>query len=959
MILAADIKGSGGRMITDDPNMQVRVHYSTNIYLTVTNFGLIGSQDGNWIDPESGDPAPGAEFPGGTGLEYLFEGALWIGAEIDTIDQYGNPVLDTLVSVGHDGWWDISELMPPSEGEESLWEQQVIGDEEYFAVFYDTVTNPNYVIPDPNDQRAHLPMGLKVIRNSAGWSSPDYNEFFIINYIIENIGARYLHNAWAGVYYDGDVLHESEDPYQGEGGAQDDLCGYIQHGDYGIAWIADNDGQPYDGAYDWRSPRGLTGLILLGASESGIETNFNWWISNIDADYDWGPQWQSNFDIWGIFPGGGKGTPGGDKAKYQVMSNGEHDYDQVWCALDHTGDGWITEPSNAGDLAKGYDTRFLISYGPLDIPPGDVETLTVALIGGNNLHLDPSNYNQNLRYGTDDSLSIAQYYDNLDFSDLLIKADSAISFYENNFANIPPGPPTNLTVSGWSENQISLRWNPVYPPNLTEYRIYRGTEPGVYDPEKITPDGFIDSVYTDLSVENNVTYYYVICSASQSGLQGGYSNEVFVNSGQPQTPSGLEADAGNTEVFLNWNVNPDSDLVGYIIYRAEPGEDLSVIDTTTETSYADGELVNGLAYSYSIRAFDQHGNISFFSDTVNVVPMGLDSGILLINSNMGSLNPDYDSMIVFYEDILSNYHHEIIDSRPETLPEIASYSTVIFCKEQVRGYLYFDLYDSEGILSTYLDHGGNLLIAGTRQLVLTLGFSGQLLFEEDQFPNRYLNLTGVEFPGIYNTEFSGGESAASPFGDFSVDSVRAERIEVPPGENYGRLFGIGVLIPNDSDEVIYNYVSAEPDTSNLDGRPVAIIHSTDIYNTASLEFPLYYVEEPQAYDIVRAILEAFGEVPTGVIEDSRVLPETAVLLESYPNPFNAQCTIRYAFASETHIVVKIYDILGRRIATLLDEDRPAGHDQLVWDASDFPSGIYFARLEAGTCTASVKMVLLK
>lgn len=949
----------GHHITTEAPDAQWKVHRASNIHFTITNFGHIGNAH-DLMDPDTGELAPGAEFPGGSGLDYLFMGCLWIGAEIDTIDQYGNPILDTLVSVGGDGWLSIdSELWPPPEGEESLWEQEIFGDEEFFALFSDTLTDPAYVPTDPYDGRPHIPLGLKIIRNSFCWSSPDYDQLFFLNYYLENIGQRYLHNAWIGIYYDGDVWHESENPYGPEQGAQDDLCGYIQHGDYGIALIADNDGQPYDGVYDYRSPRNVMGMILIDASETGVQTNFNWWISNVNSELDWGPQWQSNYDIWGDFQSGGRGTPGPDDEKYYVMSNGEHDYGQIWAALDHTDEGWIPGPPQAADLANGYDTRYLISFGPLDIPAGAAETLTVAYFGGQNLHVDPENYSQYLRDNTDDSLSIAQYYENLDFSDFLEMADSAISFYEHGFENIPPGPPANFRISDWDSDHIGLRWDPVTPPNLLEYRIYRGTEPGNYDPEKITPDNFVDSVFVDSNVEDNTTYYYVIASANTNGMEGNYSHEISVNSGQPQTPTGLTATSGNAEVDLNWNANSESDIFGYIIYRSEPDEDFSVIDTSETNSYLDTGLSNGYEYRYMITAVDTYGNVSFFSDIVSAFPMGFDSGILLISSNRSVQNPDFDSMAVFYQNMLEIYQSTIIDYAPQALPELASYSTIIFCQEHLLGYRYFDPFDYSGLSSSYLEAGGNVIIAGTRQITPTSSFQGILNYDTFQFPYQYLNLAGIEFPDIYNTEFTGGESVSPLFDHFSVDTSRANRIIFPPFENDGRLFGMGVLIPIDSSEVIYNYISVDPDTSIFHGRPIGIIHRTETYNTATLEFPLYYVEEPVSYDILHTILEEFGEVRVNIEDDNVPLPEETSLLQNYPNPFNSQTVFTYLLSEPGYIEISVYNILGQKVATIAEGEKNAGQHSLTWNADLLPSGIYFARLKTEQDSRTIKLLLLK
>jgi len=952
--------GKDYQIVTDLPNTQLVVHRAPNVNLSVTNYGFLGSQGGDIEDFEGiFDPAPGAMFPAGSDLDYLFQGAIWIGAEIDTVDQNGNPVLDTLVSIGNDGWWgDIFELYPEEYPGGAIWRDQVIADEEIYAEYYDTCTAP-FVVPDPNDQRPHIPLGLKITQHTKAWSSPDFNEFIILDYIIENIGSRYLHNTWVGIYYDGDVWHYSQG---GQQGAQDDICGYVQHGDYGIGWIADNDGEPADTVFDDLSPTGVLGLTLLGSSAPGLETNFNWWISNVNVAYDWGPQLVANYP--GPFPGGGNGTPGGDKAKYFVMSNGEHDYGQMWCNLTTwENNGWIPRSPQAADLADGYDTRFLISFGPFDLQSGQIETLTVAYIGGKEFHTDPNNFVLHLLGHTADSSSIAQYYANLGFGQFLQMADSAISFYEHNYANVPIGPPSNFSVTGWSENFIAFQWRSVDRPNLMEYRIYRGTEPGVYDPQPLTPAGFLDTVFVDSSIQSNIDYYYVIASVNVMDIEGGYSREVSINTGQPQTPTGLTATAGNAEVELNWDNNPDPDILGYIIYRGNYPDSCSVIDTSMTNTYTDTGLNNGLYYFYFITAVDTFQNVSFSSDTVSALPMGFDFGILLVNSNLSNLqiNPDYDSMVVFYEDILQNYEHAVIDSAPQNLTDLAPYSTLVFCKEMFYGPVYFNTSTYGDLYTRYLDAGGNIIVAGQRQLVYPNTLIGELQFNENELRNQSFNLNGLEHPHYFdNTEFSGGSSASAPFSDFVLDTTRVSRIAFPSGGvPDGRLNGIGALDPNDNNEVIYNYIATNPDTSNYHGRPIGIVHQTDTYNTAVLEFPLYYVEEPISYQILHQILSDFGEIPVGIDDNQVLLPKSTQLLQNYPNPFNNSTTLKYDLTNAGEVSITIYNILGQKVAEPVNEYQQPGAKTVTWRADDLPSGIYFARMKTENYSGNIKLMLLK
>jgi hypothetical protein len=124
------------------------------------------------------------------------------------------------------------------------------------------------------------------------------------------------------------------------------------------------------------------------------------------------------------------------------MSNGEFDYDQIWTNQDWTEDGWVQSPdaTRAEDLANGYDTRYLFSFGPFpSIFPGDTLRLTTAYVCGENLHMDPSNYDVNLSTSTADAAAVAEYYRNLEFQDFATNSQWAEWVYDN------PGVDTDTT----------------------------------------------------------------------------------------------------------------------------------------------------------------------------------------------------------------------------------------------------------------------------------------------------------------------------------------------------------------------------------------------------------------------------------------------------------------------------------------------------------------------------------
>jgi V8-like Glu-specific endopeptidase len=89
------------------------------------------------------------------------------------------------------------------------------------------------------------------------------------------------------------------------------------------------------------------------------------------------------------------------------------------------------------------------------------------------------------------------------------------------------------------------------------------------------------------------------------------------------------------------------------------------------------------------------------------------------------------------------------------------------------------------------------------------------------------------------------------------------------------------------------------------------------------------------------------------------IPEQVTLEPNYPNPFRTQTTIRYGLPEETHVQVVVYDVLGRRVATLVDEHRRAGYHRVTWTPDSFPTGTYLYRLRAGTTTRAETMTIVR
>ncbi len=89
------------------------------------------------------------------------------------------------------------------------------------------------------------------------------------------------------------------------------------------------------------------------------------------------------------------------------------------------------------------------------------------------------------------------------------------------------------------------------------------------------------------------------------------------------------------------------------------------------------------------------------------------------------------------------------------------------------------------------------------------------------------------------------------------------------------------------------------------------------------------------------------------------IPTTYRLSYNFPNPFNPSTKIRYSVPQSSNVVIKIFDILGNEIETLVDEEKSVGTYEITWYAENLPSGIYFYRLQAGSFVETKKMVFMK
>ncbi len=407
-------------------------HNIGNIVISVSNDGTFGNgwSSAGVIDCFTGAQVKSCEFPKGSQSEYLWAGDLWVGAIVGR---------DTLVSTCGMGGHEFHPNEPPFG--EMIYRSNIdparpeyadaVSEQDYVAVYYDTCTNCRGMQNDALDNRDHEPLGIQVTQKSFAWSYSYAEDFILMDYSIKNISQRRLKEVYMGIYVDADVGSLAN---QG-GRAEDDISGFRQKNPalylpehcepdsdvVNLAWTVDNEGGLVPPNVFPATPHAAATRIVRTPSDSLI-VSYNWWVRQPE---DYGPMARPIRDLVVT-----EGEPLGDRNKYHFLSNGEFDYDQHRMAVidqydsiyDPPPTNIIFRPGREGDF--GIDVRYLLSFGPFALDPGQSLPITLAYVCGEDFHTSAANF-ANLPYNPD------AWYENVNFDSLGVNATWAEWVYDN------------------------------------------------------------------------------------------------------------------------------------------------------------------------------------------------------------------------------------------------------------------------------------------------------------------------------------------------------------------------------------------------------------------------------------------------------------------------------------------------------------------------------------------------
>jgi hypothetical protein len=843
----------------------IGVHDAGDLYMAISAGSISDGFNFSSTDPETDRPTHQLTYPAASQRCYTWGGGIWVGGVVGA---------DTLVSVALDGWLAVRQfsLEDPRGGTRRIGN---FADDEFISVAVDTLSPPYYP-----------PLGVGLTTRSYSWADTLYDNFILVTYTVRNLRDYHIADAWVGLYMDNDIYHLNNQSI----GYSDDCSATLDTLLYDddpssrtlIAYSYDNNGDPVGDRWDSTSTPDVISVRLVHADFPVERCNFNWWFNNYTPSMDFGPRRLGTpDDPLRLFGDGNFGYPVTAGDKYYLLSHPEIDYDQIEVMVHDSTDGWVSAPpSQAPDFADGYDTRFMYSFGPFDLPPGDSVSFTLAIVAADRIHRDPTDFAAYF-----DPLSPQAFRDRLDFGPLMVQHRRADSVYKSGLILPTPGPPQGLVVTDNNESSVRLAWWPSQRPDLAGYYLYvQGTSGQWF---RTSPYVLTDTTSLFYVPDPTMTYRLAVGAVDIHGRQSSVSVPVSILPGRPQPVENLDLHMDGMIPELTWIPHDDSTLQAYFIYRSIGKGSFHVYDSTTTWRYRDLRVESGIQYNYQVTVKNRLGLESLPAGPVAAIPLARDKGVLFYSLN----RPGLPNSGPFQNQYLADLYRSAAGVAPIGwhnyaqgalgLKQMADYELIVIDWEKREDGLPMGITDS---LRYYLAYGGKAIFI----LLSTEGITSSrkiYRYGAGSFFHDILKLdsavtNGYNFQnGAFVGDLAGCQPLVKQYPALLADTIKFRPSMIPIA---GFIPMAGYLFPTNEVEPLYRYVSSHPDSISH-GQVNGIRYRGASYSFMLFTFPLSLMKTPAAFLALKQALVDMGvDMGCGEInDDDRVNMGDAIFLAAY------------------------------------------------------------------------------
>ncbi|MBK7254286.1 MAG: T9SS type A sorting domain-containing protein [Ignavibacteria bacterium] len=312
---------------------------------------------------------------------------------------------------------------------------------------------------------------------------------------------------------------------------------------------------------------------------------------------------------------------------------------------------------------------------------------------------------------------------------------------------------------------------------------------------------------------------------------------------------------------------------------------------------------------------------------------------------------DRDTLNKYLPALVGNYTIKGFDSTT-VLPDLTTYNTIIL---QETGF--------DAAILRYLGAGARAQIkawlltgtSGSKKSLISIG--ADLAYNYNRSGSGGRDLEFSETFGKFTYKVDNGPGSVSPaLIGVTIDAGNTRALtSTPPGASY---WPDGCSIVAGGSSVLYRYQN-----HTVNDTVGAIGNVQPGYVVASIfSDPRYYVSDFR--NVLSATIGwvvANGGLITGFSNPSvtNLIPDNFSLKQNYPNPFNPSTVISYSIPKSGLVTLKVYDVLGKEVASLINEVKTSGSYEYQFNGTNLSSGVYFYRLESGNFSDTKKMFLLK
>jgi hypothetical protein len=535
---------------------------------------------------------------------------------------------------------------------------------------------------------------------------------------------------------------------------------------------------------------------------------------------------------------------------------------------------------------------------------------------------------------------------------------------------LAPLPPAGLAArDAGNGTDVFASWNPNNEADLAGYRVaYRFvTGDSLYYQDILDAGASTSFMVTGLTA--NVPVYVSVSAYDQDFNESVFSQEVLVTPRMvPVAPVGFHTTSLPARIDLDWTANLELDLQGYNLYRSlSPGSGFTLLQFVPAPGihFEDVTAAPATRYYYRITALD-NGNVEGLPSATRKgrrVDLALPALVVDATIDGAGQNPPPDArQDAFYAAMLSGIQVSGEFDRADSAAagvelsdaDLGAHRLVIYHTDSRTAVVR----DDSTHIRKYLQRGGKLLLSGSN---FTFTFGGSLAINTLWPPGSFMHdvLKANETRSAADIDCIGADTQAPGYPNLNVDPAKAFLGRLSNQDVY-----IGPLVGEPVTEVLYTYRSFTGPTHPNHGKPDVIRVLGGGTQMVAFNIPLYFLDSLQVRDAVTQALTDLGELTNAIAG-----PESAAKLrfglgDISPNPFNPVTSIAYTLDRRERATLKIIDVHGRLVRTLVDEVMEPGRYRVAW-RGDGPggravsSGVYFAELEAGAQMARRKLVLLK